>query len=290
MWQGLIAAATAGMCNAGVGVWAKGAERRQCRPAAFSFLFMVMAGVLSATAATRETAPWGHRGFWFLAMGMGALFYSALVVMILANRYGPPSIVWSLVNLSLVLPIGLSAILLGEPLVGMDGAIGLAFIAMLVCFGRGTASAGDSAPGHTGRFIAALAGVFLTNGLLMFGFKLKNSAWGDAGSGALTAIMFFSGAILTIPALLTHEQGMRFNRGELAFGLAAGLASGLANQFLLAAMDLPAVVAFPVVQGVALVGGVILVAAVYREKLNFPKLLGLGFGIAVIVLAVLRRA
>ncbi len=55
-----------------------------------------------------------------------------------------------------------------------------------------------------------------------------------------------------------------------------------------AAMNLPAVIVFPLVQGLSLAGGVLLMTAFFRERLNRYKIAGLVFGIGVIVTSVMR--
>lgn len=64
---------------------------------------------------------------------------------------------------------------------------------------------------------------------------------------------------------------------------------GVTQILMQAAMGLPAVIVFPLVQGLSLLGGVLLLSLIYREKFNWAKLAGVGFGLAVIVLSILRN-
>jgi multidrug transporter EmrE-like cation transporter len=66
-------------------------------------------------------------------------------------------------------------------------------------------------------------------------------------------------------------------------------ASTIAAVFLLQlAISLPAIVVFPVAQGIALIGGVVLMALIYKERINKFKVIEAILGLMVIIQAVFR--
>ncbi|MHC4872621.1 MAG: DMT family transporter, partial [Planctomycetota bacterium] len=72
-------------------------------------------------------------------------------------------------------------------------------------------------------------------------------------------------------------------------GLITGLASCTGTIFYLKAMVLPSSVVFPISAGVGMIGGVALTAAVYGEKINRWKVIGIVVSIASIAIAVMRE-
>ena len=286
----LFALATAG-CNSVSAACIKAAERRRLRPVAFALVYQVAAAAVCLAGAAGETVPWDSVRFWGLSLGMGALYVRALGSMVSANSMGPASFPWALANLALVAPIGLAALWLREPLAPLDGAILAAFLATIALFVAGMRSGSAGGTPHPWRYAAVLAEVFLANGALMFGYKLKQVWFGAEAASAFLAIVFGSGALLGGAAWAAARRGAGSQatggRGWL-FALVAGALGGIAAQCLLAAVRLPAAVVFPIVQGAGLLGGVLVTAAVFHERLNGWKIAGLLAGLAVVALAGIR--
>ena len=67
-----------------------------------------------------------------------------------------------------------------------------------------------------------------------------------------------------------------------------GGGNGTAILLLLVAMKLPAVVVFPIVQGVSFLGGIIVTAIIFKEHVNRWKIAGVILGVTVILLSVWR--
>ena len=204
----LMCAAGAGMANALVALGSKAAERQRCRPDRFGAVALGAACVVCLGVALVRRGAWGDGWLWLLGLVMGGLFYAALCSILAANRSSPPSLVWSLANLALVLPIVLSAMLLGETLQPVDALIFVVFVGMLATL---TAGAKAAEIPHTGvaepseavdvrraRRWGLLAVVFATNGLLMFGFKLHHRYLPLAEPACLTTIMYAAGAALAL--------------------------------------------------------------------------------------------
>lgn len=69
----------------------------------------------------------------------------------------------------------------------------------------------------------------------------------------------------------------------------AGLFSGAGLAFMMAAVALPAMILYPITQGIALIGGIVLTAAIYRESLHPKKLIGFALGLIMLTMAILRE-
>jgi len=282
----LILAVLAGMSNAVMGVLAKQAERSACRPVVMPVLFLGTVTVIAACALPVARSGWGDRWLWTLAVGMGLGYVAALQSMLLANRSCPPSLVWSLTNLSLVVPIALAPLLLHESWKPLDGLLIAAFVAMLALYRLGMGQTGEAAKVPWSQAWLPLIGVFFSNGLLMLGYKVKMQHWPEVGAFPFIVLIFGTGALLGLLAVCRSRT--RIANVEWQWGTLMGTAAMAANFCLLGAVVLPAVVAFPLIQGTALVGGTLLMLALFGEPLNLCKISGLCCGGLVLALAMLR--
>jgi multidrug transporter EmrE-like cation transporter len=283
----LILAVGSGMANAVVAVASKGAERSRCRLAPYSAIALGTAAATAFAVALEMRASWNSWPLWLFGIVMVVLFLAAIACMLRANRVWNPSMVWSAANMAFVMPILLSALTLGEPMRWVDAVIAAGLLVMLAGLAdpKGV-GVSDPLPLPKGRRLL-LAAVFVTNGLLMYGFKLFGVLLPAAKPSCLVAIMYGSGALVAL-GLLVVRGPFRFARAEAGWGLVAGAATSAAVLALLPAMRLPAAVAFPAIQGTALVGGVLLCALFFKERLTLRKLGALLCGLAAFVLAGMR--
>lgn len=276
----------AGCSNALLGVFAKQAQRQACRPEVVPVLMLGTVALVSAAAAPWAPGSWGDRGLWVLAGAMGMLYVAALQAMLVANRTCPPSLVWALANLALVVPVALAPLLLDEPWRALDGLLVAAFVAMLACFRRGLAHSGEAARAPWVQVRWPLAAVFFSNGLLMLGYKLEARHWPAVGAVPFLVMTFGSGTLFGL--LARYRATAATCRAEWCWGLGMGLAATVANLCVLGAVALPAAVVFPLVQGTGLIGGTALMVWLFREPMNRAKWAGLACGLLVLVLAMAR--
>ena len=287
-----------------------------------------VAGLTAFLSAMGRTSAWGDGGLWVFGGSMGALYLAAIAAMLRANRWWPPSLVWSAANMAFVLPILLSALFLGERLSWVDALIAAGMLLMLFGLAGGPESAGKAAgdalpsggaapatkaegdrspaggagpagePESAGKAVGGglppaqtrwvlLGIVFVTNGLLMLGFKLAGVLLPAQRPACLVTAMYGSGAVLAA-LLQVGRGGFRANRAEAGWGLATGAATGLSALALLPAMRLPAAAAFPVIQGTSLASGVLLCALLFRERLTPRKLAALAVGLGAMALSAHR--
>jgi multidrug transporter EmrE-like cation transporter len=290
-WLPLGCALATAACNSLIAGCGKAAERSRLAPMAYAIVFQASAAAVCLAGAAGEGMPWRSARFWALGLSMGVFYVRALTSIVVANGLGPASFPWALANLALVVPIALSAVWLDEPLVPLDGTVFAAFSAMVALFVLGMRSGQAKEVVRPGRYAAALAEVFLANGILMFGYKLKQDWFGPEGSAGFMALVFGCGALLgcMMPAgraWLTSLPGG--SGGGSKWALAAGVLGGLAAHSLLVAVRLPAATVFPIVQGVGLLGGITVTTLAFRERFNGWKVTALVAGLAVVVMAGLR--
>lgn len=283
----ILCAIGAGLANTSVALTVKGAEHHDCRPSRFGAIAMTIAFVISLIVAWTQPGSWSHYQSWMLGVIMGIIYYAAIVSMVRANRLGPPSLPWTMANLALVVPVMLAALFLKESLQFLDGVSLAAFGGMLLAFMRGSSRADEVAVNHRAALVLLLILVFLTNGFMMFGFKLNSFLPAGANKSALPAIIYGTGCLAAWMDEC-RESHRKYHLKELYMGGGAGIGIGVSVFLLLLAMKLPAVVAFPVVQGVSLLGGICITALIYHEHLNRWKMAGIILGLAVILLSMWR--
>jgi hypothetical protein len=284
----LAAAAGAGLATAGVSLCLKGAEQHQCRPRGYGLVQLGLATVLSLAVALAQGAAWSGLGMWGLGVGAGVLMYAAIPIMIAANRVSPPSLVWAMANMGLLVPIAGSALFLHEPLRPLDAVMLSLFALMLTAFHRGTQAARDMPRESRTTSVLLLAGVLAVNGLLMLAFKLNGVCFPGQASSRLSVVMYATATLLALVQFRGWRVLAEIQACEWRWGSGAGIASGTSILLLLPTMKLPAGLVFPVVQGASLLGGTLLTAWVFRERLNRWKLAAVVLGLAVLVVAVKR--
>jgi multidrug transporter EmrE-like cation transporter len=137
--------------------------------------------------------------------------------------------------------------------------------------------------------------VFLINGLLMFCFKLNSIYFPGANKACLLVAMYGSGFLLFAVTMLFFRQCNECGRNtpifqfpELKWGILSGVSIGITQLLMQQAMTLPAIVSFPVIQGLSLLGGVALTSYLYHEKFNIQKTVGVLLGLSVVLLSVAR--
>lgn len=283
----MLAALAAGVMLALLGLSYKVAESTGCRPLPFTALMSLTAAGIAAVPACLEQAAWHEPRLWLLGAGMGLMLCGAIQLMISVNRLGSASVAWCVSNLALLVPILMSSAFLGEKLRPVHGLLLALFGAMLLAFTKGSAGEGGMRTERRTAFWLLLGLLFLANGLLSFGFKLKAAIYPAGSSGALALIYFGTTAAAALGAELVRSGGVRFTRAEWRAGLMAGASCSLGNLLLLVAARAPAVLVFPLAQSLSLLGGVALIAIVYKERFNAAEWVGMALGLGVLVLALL---
>lgn len=284
----ILLAVVAGVAFALLGLSYKVGDRHGCRPLAFIAIMLCSGMAIAFVGTCREPAHWGDPRLWLLGVANGVMSFCALSCLLRANVLGPASITWTITNLALLVPILVSAVLFGEPLSLVDQGLIVLFILMLLAFVRGTTQTGETDARRVVPYLLTLGALFLTNGVGLLMNKMKAEVVGPGDSGTYSVLAFGSGAVLAVIAYLLREKPRLPRPAEWRMGTLAGSFSALGTLAVLGAMSLPAVVVFPIAQGIGLLGGVLLTILLFHERMGAMKAAGLILGMLVLLLAIFR--
>ncbi|BBO72709.1 hypothetical protein DSCW_01260 [Desulfosarcina widdelii] len=220
---------------------------------------------------------------------MGLLFDLAIYFIMQANRLGPASVSWTVLNLGLLVPIFISPFIVDEKVLWLDPIIVVLFILMLLMFARGMKNTGEVIQGGHKLHILMLLGIFFAQGLFLLGNKIKYALFNDANTAALTFIVYMSGAVAVLLFIYTTKKRVTFLGSELKAGAITGICNSLGVILLLSAMSLPSTIVFPLSASIALLGGVFLTCLIYGERLDRMKTTGVMLGLTALILAVFRE-
>ncbi len=284
----MVCALLAGCCWAALGLSYKLSERLQCRATPFTLVFSLVAGVFTLGISFFETTAWTDPRLWGVALALGVLLYGAIELAARAFALGSATICWTVINLSVLVPIFLAHFLYREALYWIDPGILVLFILMLLVLARSMRGAGSTQSGRLAPFLLTLGVLFVANGTFMFGSKVKEALFSNANSAGFSAIAYLSCMGLAVLVWLLRNGGARITPGEWRAGTCAGLTSALGFLCFLAAMSLPAIVAFTLAQGISLLGGVVFTSLLYHERISAWKGVGLAIGLLVFLLTGFR--
>jgi hypothetical protein len=265
------------------------AERWRCRSSVFILVFAITGGAFAGIKAFSETTLWLEPKLWLLGIAMGLLFDLAIYFIMQANRLGPASASWTVLNLGLVVPIFVSPFIVAEAVLWLDPIIVALFILMLLMFARGMKNTGEVDKGRHGLHILMLLGIFFAQGLFLLGNKVKYVLFNDANTAALTFIVYLSGATAVLLIIYATQKRLILFGSELKAGAITGICNSLGVILLLNAMSLPSTIVFPLSASIALLGGVFLTSLIYGERLNRMKTIGVMLGLMALILAIFRE-
>lgn len=278
-----------GVAFAGSGLGYKMAERRQCRSSVFILVFAITGGAFAGIKTFSETTTWHDPQLWLLGIAMGLLFDLAIYFVMQANRLGPASASWTVLNLGLLVPIFVAPFIVDETVLWLDPIIVVLFALMLLMFARGMKDAGEVQKGFQKLHILMLLGVFFAQGLFLLGNKIKYLLFNEANTAGLTFIVYLSGATAVLVVILAGQRRLTFPASELTAGALTGICNSLGTILLLGAMSLPSTLVFPLSASIALLGGVFLTSFIYGERVNRMKAIGVMLGFMALILAVFRE-
>lgn len=278
-----------GVSFAGAGLGYKAAERWQCRSLEFTLFFAITGGTLAGIGSFFEATAWFDLNLWLLGTAMGLLFDLAIYFIMQANRLGPASASWTVLNLGLLVPIFVSPLIMNETVLWLDPIIVVLFILMLLMFARGMKNTGEVEKRNRKLHILMLLGIFFAQGLFLLGSKIKYLLFNDANTAALTFIVYLSGAGAVLLVIYTKQKRLALLEREFKAGTITGICNGLGIILLLNAMSLPSTIVFPLSASIALLGGVFLIRLIYGEKLNRMKIIGVVLGLSALIIAVFRQ-
>ena len=266
------------------------AERLNCRTSTFIVVFSIAGGAFAIVKSFSETSEWKDPRLWLLGIVMGILFDLAIFLILRSNKNGPASISWTMLQLSLLVPVILSPVLFQERVYWIDPVIVAAFVLMLAFFAQSLRRTDDSNRNRTPRrcFLYLLE-IFFSNGFFLLGNKLKYELFEDNNAAALTFIVYLAGGLIAWLVSNRRYKKWKIRVPEWKAGAVTGLSNSIGTILYLGAMSLPAPVVFPLSSSIALLGGVVLTAGVYGEKLDLYKIIGMVMGLVALLLAIFRE-
>jgi hypothetical protein len=285
----ILLAVLSGLSFAGAGLGYKTAERWDCRTPVFTLVFALTGGVFAGIKAYFETTVWLEPRLWMLGIAMGLLFDLAIYFIMQANRLGPASVSWTVLNLGLLVPIFVSPFLVDEAVLWLDPIIVLLFMLMLFMFARGMKDTGEVVKERHRLYILMLLGIFFSQGFFLLGNKIKYVLFNDTNTAGLTFIVYLSGGLLVLFVICITQKRLIVAVGEWKAGSITGVCNSVGVILLLGGMSLPATVVFPLSASIALLGGVFLTSLIYEEQLNRLKITGVMLGLMALILAVFRE-
>jgi drug/metabolite transporter (DMT)-like permease len=285
----LVLAILSGVLYAVSALGYKMAERLNCRTSSFIVVFSIAGGVFALIKSFTETSEWKNPRLWLLGIAMGLLFDLAIYFILQSNKQGPASISWTMLNLSLLIPLILSPMLFKERVYWIDPIIIAAFVLMLAFFAQSLRKADNSYKQKTGRYFLLLLGIFFSNGFFILGNRLKYEFFEENNTAALTLIIYLFGGLLALLASNRKSKTWGIQVAEWKAGTLTGLSNSVGTIFFLGAMSLPAPVVYPVSASIALLGGVFLTVGLYGEKFDLYKITGMAMGFLALLLAIFRE-
>lgn len=163
----LVMAILSGILYAVAALGYKMAERVNCRTSTFIVVFSMAGGVFAIIKSFSENSEWNNPRLWLLGIAMGILFDLAIFFILQSNKNGPASISWTMLNLSLLVPVILSPMLFQESVYWIDPVIVATFVVMLAFFAQSLRKSDDSNQRKTPRYFFYLLGLFFSNGFFL---------------------------------------------------------------------------------------------------------------------------
>ncbi|MDB6167913.1 MAG: Integral rane protein [Verrucomicrobia bacterium] len=266
-------------------------------------------GVTFEAAAKRNYAPWDFI-FWkqlcgtilifvivavrgdplyrpdVLALGaIGALSYVlTCVCYLIASRERDISANWTILNMSVLVPLSVSILWFGDKFTGTKAIGALLTLGAIVLIGGKPKVSGMTGASKWASFIF---GAFLLNGVLSALFR-----WVPDGCSFLFVAYFYAvSCLMALPFKLRRKITVTPTKGLLAWGAAGAFSHCTGMLLTIAALTVvgkvsqqAGVVVFPITNGFVIPLGVVLGAIILGQKIPARNKAGVGLGMAGLVL------
>ena len=284
MITGVLLALTASLVYGFLGVTFEAAAKRNYAPWDFIFWKQLCGAVLIFGVLVIMQTPLFHVQVLWLAT-IGALSYVLTCYCYLtASRDRDIAANWTILNLSVLVPLGVSILWFGDKFSGTK-AIGAALtIVAIVLVGGKTNLTGIKGASRWKTFIF---GAFLLNGVLSTLFR-----WVPPGDSFLFVADFYAvSCLMALPFKLRFKPADAPTQGLLAWA-AGGAVSHCAGMLLtmaaLAAVtkvsQQPGLIVYPITNGFVIPLGVVLGALILHQVIDARRKLGVAVGMAGVIL------
>lgn len=259
----------------------KVAAARNCSTFRTTFVFMatvaVLAGAVTLTRRPEITAP----GFLvFISLANSLTFASATLCHIQALKYVPAAVAYPLIRMNIVLVVLFAVFFLQESL-ALQQIIGLLFSLVTVwILGRDRNS--DFQAGVRGRGLLLVFLAMLAGGLSAITSKY---AADHTDIWAFIALSYIFSTLFTLalaPRMFANTQDQGPKKLALGIGLIMGLLNLAGFYLFLKALALGPLSIVAVVNGMHFLVPVLLAVIVFKERLDYSRLLGLALALAAL--------
>jgi drug/metabolite transporter (DMT)-like permease len=284
MISGVLLALLASLAYGFLGVIFEAAAKREYAPWDFIFWKQLCGSVMTfAIAAAMNSMLYNPRVL--LLAALGALSYVLTCVCYLtASRERDIAANWTILNLSVLVPLSVSVLGFGDRFTITKAAgAGLTLAAIILVGGRPNLGAAQNAS----RWTTFILGAFLLNGVLSTLFR-----WVPEGLSFLfVAYFYFVSCLMAMPFKLREKQAARPTKGLFALG-AAGAASHCTGMLLtIAALGSvgkiskqAGIIVYPITNGFVIPLGVIMGAVILKQAIDRRRRFGVAIGMAGVVL------
>jgi len=251
-----------------------------CDSDRFRLILVWTGAVLAAVGVALGNEALSNRVVLLGSSAAGVCAFIALITIMQAMAIGPVAFTWVLANLSIGVPILLSAVIWSEPIRHLQWlGIGL-FVLSLILFGKDLQRNGSK--DVTLKWIAVADIMFLSNGSFLLCFRVINK---------YTSVPHTFSTLLTAYVVCgTLLLGYSWNRlalpraGETKLGLlaAAGMMGGQA--LIIKALAINTASSLPIIHSASIISVAIASAIMFGERLSRYSGSGLLCGLVSIVL------
>jgi drug/metabolite transporter (DMT)-like permease len=222
-----------------------------------------------------------------LKLGLiGAIAYVVtLAAYLVASREKTIAANWTIVNLSVVVPILLSVVWFGDAFTLMKALGGILTVASIVIIGAASGS-GSSQKKASYQWVAFITLAFLLNGVLVILFRFVPPGEGTAFT------MYFYGisALLVAPYKLLVDRSWSPPKGLVSISVAGAVTHWSGIMLTIAALarvsqvsKQTGVIVYPITNGLVIPIGVILGVILLKQHLNRRTGIGVAVGVVALV-------
>lgn len=222
-------------------------------------------------------------------VGLGAIgavaYITTLAAYLVASRDKNIAINWTIVNLSVVVPIVLSVIWFGDAFtVSKFLGVVLTILSIVLISGAFSRRSANVSASSSWVFYISLA--FLLNGVLVIIFRFVPQQ-----EGALFTVYFYGiSFLLVLPYKVVADRKWRFSRGIVVVSVGGAVTHWSGIMLTIAALaavgrvsQQTGIIVYPITNGLVIPVGVILGVLLLKQHVNRQTLIGVGVGVAALV-------
>jgi drug/metabolite transporter (DMT)-like permease len=222
-----------------------------------------------------------------LKLGLiGAVAYVVtLAAYLVASREKTIAANWTIVNLSVVVPILLSVVWFGDAFTLMKALGGILTVASIVIIG-GASGSGPSQKKASYHWVAHITLAFLLNGVLVILFRFV-----PPGEGTSFTMYFYGiSALLVVPYKLLVDRTWSPPKGLVGISVAGAVTHWSGIMLTIAALGQVSkvsketgVIVYPITNGLVIPIGVILGVILLKQHLNRRTGIGVAVGVVALI-------